>query len=400
MQNKLRENIAATLLASHKPHYVLECATGVGKSYLALQKMAQLYSPECKVLIVIPRNVLIQNWIEEFKKWNYEDMLNNVTFVTYVSFPKMMGTWDIVIADEVHHLSERCREALAKGFHIKHFLGLSATISKEVKGFLIEFFWQKHVEWIKVNTKKAIDAECLPDPTIFLLPLTLNNTISDCLYVKKKAKKGENLRIVPYSKRWEYRNTNIGLAYKCTPRQYYTELSGLINWYKSKNYNPVMKNMWLQKAGERLKFLADQKIYIVNTILTELKDKRTIVFCGTINQSRDINAYMVNSKVGDDNLNKFNAGEINIISCVNMLDEGCNLTDCQVGVFDMLNSSDRMQVQKCGRLLRHSNPIIIIPYFKNTRDEEILNKMLEDYNKDKIKVMHSITELATYTNVL
>ncbi len=42
---------------------------------------------------------------------------------------------------------------------------------------------------------------------------------------------------------------------------------------------------------------------------------------------------------------------------------------------------ERMIVQKLGRLLRHPEPIILIPFFKNTREEEIVNKMCEHYNK-------------------
>lgn len=57
-----------------------------------------------------------------------------------------------------------------------------------------------------------------------------------------------------------------------------------------------------------------------------------------------------------------------------------NLVNCKVGVYASLNSSERMIKQKLGRLLRHSEPVIIIPYYKYTRDEEIVNKMLEDYN--------------------
>lgn len=172
----LRDNIKNILLNSIKKHFVLECATGLGKTYLALQKVSQLYSQDCKILIVIPRNVLIQNWIEEFKKWHYDDMLSNVTFVTYVSLPKMVGSWDIVCFDECHHLSERCRESL-KSFCINHALFLSATISKDVRQFInTKYNRYNELQWIKVGTKKAIEDDVLPDPTIILYPMTLDNT--------------------------------------------------------------------------------------------------------------------------------------------------------------------------------------------------------------------------------
>lgn len=70
-----------------------------------------------------------------------------------------------------------------------------------------------------------------------------------------------------------------------------------------------------------------------------------------------------------------------------------NLTNCRVGVYAVLNSSDRMIAQKLGRLLRHPDPVIIIPYYKGTRDEELVNKMLENYNPDLVTTISSLTEL-------
>ena len=70
-----------------------------------------------------------------------------------------------------------------------------------------------------------------------------------------------------------------------------------------------------------------------------------------------------------------------------MLDEGVNLTSCRVGIFANINSSERIVVQRIGRILRHKDPIIIIPYFINTREQEIVNNMLEGYNPDLIETM-------------
>jgi superfamily II DNA or RNA helicase len=76
-----------------------------------------------------------------------------------------------------------------------------------------------------------------------------------------------------------------------------------------------------------------------------------------------------------------------------MLDEGVNLSDCRIGVYAVLNNSERMITQKLGRLLRHSNPIIIIPYFLGTRDEELVNKMILDYNPELVKVINNVNQI-------
>ena len=52
-----------------------------------------------------------------------------------------------------------------------------------------------------------------------------------------------------------------------------------------------------------------------------------------------------------------------------------------------------MKIVVVKRLLRHKNPIIIIPYYVNTREEELVNNMIEDYNKDIVKTINNIKEI-------
>jgi superfamily II DNA or RNA helicase len=75
-----------------------------------------------------------------------------------------------------------------------------------------------------------------------------------------------------------------------------------------------------------------------------------------------------------------------------MLDEGVNLRDCQYGIFAMLNSSERMIIQKLGRLLRHKEPVVIIPYYVGTRDEELVKKMTENYKTTIINDLNSFKQ--------
>lgn len=45
------------------------------------------------------------------------------------------------------------------------------------------------------------------------------------------------------------------------------------------------------------------------------------------------------------------------------------------------------------RILRHKSPIIIIPYFKDTREEELVEKMIEEYNKDSIITIDNVNDI-------
>ena len=153
--------------------------------------------------------------------------------------------------------------------------------------------------------------------------------------------------------------------------------------------------VWQHLAGERLKYLADIKIPIIKDILRKLSHPRTITFCKTIQQAEQISRNCIHSKnpMSDRSYQDFNDRKINHIATVNILNENAKLVDCQYGIFGNLSSSEIIQVQRTGRLLRHKKPVIIVPYFDGTREAEIVQKMFENYNKDYIKTIHSIQEI-------
>lgn len=379
-----REELTSKFLTSTSNHFVLQLPTSYGKSYMALQKANQWYKKDCKILIVIPRNVLIDNWKDEIKKWKYNKMLPNITFTTYVSLPKHCGNhWDICICDEAHHTSERCQDAM-RYLDVTHFIGLSATLKKEILFFFTTKF---HPEIIKVAVKDAIESSVLPDPKIILIPIKLDN-ITVNQVIKKNIKKNTDLacvKTIGYAEKWKYKGYKGPLHILCTQRQYYNDISNLIEWYKKNSSTSArMKNMWLHKAGERLKWLAEQKKTIVKELLKELKNYRVLTFCQSIEQSETLGCPCVNSKIGTANLEKFNAKKIKHIASIDMLNEGLNPVDCKIGLFQMINSSQRLSIQKIGRILRHKEPVLIFPYFIESREEEIIKEIVQDYNPELI----------------
>lgn len=391
-----REEARGEILLIESPNILCELPTSFGKTKIALDLMQMRfptieYTIDTKILVVIPRLVLIDNWKDEFKKWGYERYLPYVEFVTYVSLPKKAGSWDMVIFDEVHHLSARCREAL-ESFTIRSSVMLSATVGRDMKKELKVLFPDLYV--YKVSTKQAIQEEILPDPRVYLIPLTLDNIHSNYEIIKNKSQKVE--LVIPYAQKFNYAKVkNRRIVIRCTQRQYYDDMSAMIAWYKKKMFNEVFKNLFLRKSGDRLKWLSEQKSSFVRRLLDQLDGQRTLTFCNGIPQTEELGKYCINSKnkASEENLHKFNEGKVDHITACNMLDEGMNLVNCRVGVYAVLNSSERMIKQKLGRLLRHPDPVIIIPYFKGTRDEEIVGKMLEDYNPELVSTITNLTEL-------
>lgn len=394
-----REDARGEILQIENPNILCELPTSFGKTRVALEIMKKRLSHlshyktnPIHILIVIPRLVLIDTWKDEFKKWKMSEYLSFVEFVTYVSFPKKVGIWDMVIFDEVHHLSARCRD-IVPDFIIKNCVMLSATVGRDIKKELKALFPDLYI--YRVSTKQAIQEEILPDPRVYLIPIPLDTTNACFEIVKNKSQK---IKLeIPYVDKWRYANIkNRRIIIKCTQYQYYNEMSSMISWYKKKSFNETFKNLFLRKSGERLKWLSDQKTKYVKYILLLLNSQRTLTFCNGVPHTKELGEYCINyenKKSNDENLRKFNEGEIDHITACNMLDEGINLVNCRVGVYAVLNSSERMIKQKLGRLLRHPDPVIIIPYFKGTRDEEIVDIMLEDYNPELVTTVKDLKEL-------
>ena len=59
-----------------------------------------------------------------------------------------------------------------------------------------------------------------------------------------------------------------------------------------------------------------------------------------------------------------------------------NLVNCQIGIYANIGSSEIVEIQRLGRTLRHKNPLLIIPYYVGTREEEIVKKMTRNYNEE------------------
>ena len=373
---------------------LLEAATGLGKSKISIDLINWIAdsvykSRKPKMLLLVAKIVHKQTWKDEFKKWGGINV--DVTMECYESLHKHTGEFfDFVVLDECHHIASEARMEALKTIKYGYMLGLSATIPRNVKAF---FRYHYHSEVVSCDIIEAIDSEVLPEPTILLFPLEVENTrMSETIELNPKAKgpvvHGE------YKDYWKLKKQKVHAILKCTQKQKLMDLDKTIEWYKKKAMiNPAMKQTWLFMCGKRLEFLADCKLGWVKAILHHLDKERTITFCKTIAQTEHLGKNCIHSqnkdatKVYDD----FNAKKINHITAVNILNENANLVDCRYGIFCNITSSEIITSQRQGRLLRHKDPIMVIPYYKGTREEELVLKGVEGFKS--IKTIHSIQEI-------
>lgn len=396
-----REEIYSECLTKlEKSDFVLlELATGFGKTRNAILLINHLVETKYQgkhtsMLLLVAKIVHKQTWKDEFKKWGGINV-DDLTIECYESLKKHEHeSFDFVVMDECHHLNSDKRLDLFSTLTYGNIIGLSATIPKKLKQY---FQYQYHAEVVTCNIVDAIEDEVLPEPQIILYPLQLDNTRpTESIEVNPKAK--GKTHYGNYNELWKYRKMKVHAIISCTPRQKVNEYNSLILYERNRymrTRQEFLKNKWLFDCGERIKYLANLKNNIVLSILQRLEKERTITFCKTIEQADILGKYSIHSKNKDSDIiyNSFNAKKINHIVSVNVLNEGANLVDCKYAVFANYSASESIGPQRIGRSLRHKSPIIIMPYYESTREEEIVQEMIKDFNKDFIKTVHSLKEL-------
>lgn len=356
---------------------ILELITGYGKTKIAIDVANKICNKlknrqiSAKVLILVAKSIHKATWVEEIKKWGGLNT-ENVVIECYESLHKYQNdVFDIIIMDEQQHLSDRRKEILRTITINEALIGLSATIKDEMREY---FKCRYNAYFIQCDLREAIDNNILPEPEIYLYPLDLDST--KVTYTTKR-----------------FKNT-----LKTTQRGYYNNLNYMTNWYKEKYYsthNPRIQNLWRFTAIKRFVWCSEQKESVVKEILDKFKNYKTLTFCSSIEQSKRLGKYNINSKNKDSikNYNMFNSNKIKHITAVNILNENANLNDCRIGIFCNLNASEIITKQRCGRLLRHKKPVIIIPYFNNTRESEVVEDMIKDHNTEHIHIIKNIDEI-------
>lgn len=378
---------------------LLELATGFGKTRNAILLINHLVETKYQgkhtsMLLLVAKTVHKQTWKDEFNKWGGINV-DDLTIECYESLKKHeYESFDFVVMDEIHHLNSDKRLDLFSTLTYGNVIGLSATIPKKLKQY---FQYEYAAEVVTCSIVDAIEDEVLPEPQIILYPLQLDNTRpTESIELNPKAK-GKTY-YGNYNELWKYRKMKVHVIISCTPRQRVNEYNSLILYERNRymrTRQDFLKNKWLFDCGERIKYLANLKNNIVLSILQRLEKERTITFCKTIEQADILGKYSIHSKNKDSDIiyNNFNAKKINHIVSVNVLNEGANLVDCKYAVFANYSSSEICSAQRVGRSLRHKSPVIILPYYETTREEEIVNTMIESFKEESIHKIYSLKEL-------
>lgn len=430
-KNKMtREEVQkkALLLSKDNPYIILQYATGVGKSCAMINILENILinNPDLKGLLLEPEIALKKNIKIEFAKFGKENLLNNTEIMCYMSFPDVVNQYDFLILDEGHRCLSELRQDALNNQNPKFVIILSATLSSyQIKTFEKLFNCDFLVH--KVTLKKAIEWGILPKPNICVFSLKLDEKNINCQYEFTRGKKDKRITITveKESYKWKYikdkeNYPNLNLIVNCTEKQKYDQLSYLAEKAKelyikkeseykelekeyidnNKKFDDKLKKLesgldyfkknWFYSELVIKRFLAEIKTPYLDEFLKDAQQNRFIAFLGSVSQAKELadkhggTAISSEEKKSQEFIDKFNNKEISNLYCVGMLQEGANLKDIEIAVIGQLDSGNRAFIQKMGRGLRSENPEIYIFYFKDTKDEEYLEKALKELDENMV----------------
>lgn len=298
----------------------LVMGTGVGKSKIAIDIKESLGG---KWLLVVPTQKLRdEGWKNEFEKWGYKFDLDRVC---YASLKNVEQAYDGIILDEAHNITINNSEYFQK-YSPKYVVGLTATYPDPTRDYdkyqtLLEIAPPVLTYTLEQGVKDGIIAPF--DIKIIEVPLDSTDK-----YIHVKTKKYD---------------------FHTTEAKNYESIDSKIRKIMFSGKTPP-KFMFM----ERMRFLYNlkSKEKIAKKIKETLKDKRVLLFTGSIEQADRICEYSYHSKSGDEGFNLFKEKKINHLSCVDALNEGHNLPEIDCGIMTKITSNPLTTIQRIGRLVR------------------------------------------------
>jgi superfamily II DNA or RNA helicase len=339
----------------HYQKVFLNFATGTSKTLASLL----CTNKDFKVLIVIDKRIRESNWKLEMLKWGIDE--SKYTFTHYRSLEKHKDIeYDTIIADEADIISEANMAVLLQ-MKINKFIGLSADATKEKLELLDNLKLKK---WT-VSLSQAIKQCLLPTPIVNIVSIDISKVKEKFNY----ARFGKVLSLT---------------ATECLKAieedlDYWKKQCETIGWGSAAKPSYPAINA-LRTGGKRKKLFEGIKLIQVKKLYEQNKHLRGILFLGSIEVVDTFPNGIHSKKSTAENaelIQKFNDGEINILSSQNVLVRGQNLYGVNYAILGSIDSSTVKVNQMVGRALRTENSVIYIPIVKNTKDETNLNKFLD-----------------------
>lgn len=318
-------------------------ATGVGKSYCAIQASLMLlkYKSDAVIKIVVPTEVLRKQWIDDYinpyklAKNCIVEIIN--TTITYKS------KCDLLIIDEVHIAGSEQFSKVFESVTYNMILCLTATIERLDGKEIIIKKYAPVCDTITLN--EALENEWISPVKQYLVLLDVD--LTEYKAIDKK-----------FNSYFAFFDFNWYNGQQCLSDWKFRNA-----YARQMNVSPkdVMKISadWMRQVQLRKKFIAShpKKIEICQKILNARKNKKCITFSSTIEDAEKIGCdFILHSKqkkaLNKEILDKFNACKSGSIASSKALTTGVDVKGLSVGIIMNVNSSKIVKTQSIGRVCR------------------------------------------------
>ena len=329
----------------HNKRGAVVMPTGAGKTIFAMKIIEKVNSP---AFIVVPTLDLVDQWKKELKKAFSIDIgeftgnkktLEPITVSTYnsayINASYLGNKFKLLIFDEVHHLPSESFRHIAEMFASPYRLGLTATFERDDK---------LHEELPKLIGEKIY--EISPEP------LT-GEYLADFETKKITVEFSEQEQEEYNNAQSTFKNYLISRNIKMRGPKDYQKIV-----MRSGRDLEARKAILARNKGEKLAFNSKNKINELAKLLD--KDNRTIIFTKYNDMvykiSKQFLIACITHKTKKDErkeiLKKFKEGIYCSIVSSQVLNEGINVPEANIGIILSGTGSSREYIQRLGRILR------------------------------------------------
>jgi superfamily II DNA or RNA helicase len=363
------QNAALDYFKEHN-QCIFEAATGTGKTFLTIALIKYVLSehPDYKVLIVVPKNVILEDtWYKELaSQFSLVDIglyygevkeESRITITNMQNIHRLnLGEYQFHIYDELHnYMTSRMLIHLNK--YSAYKVGLTATLHRK-----------DYAHWR------------------VMLPFGFNK-------FQYSLEEGVEDNILS-----KYHFHNIGIKMPIEEFEEYQAVDQKISFLsilrKEKKWNDEDKRSLYKLIDKRRKLLglSKQKMNALGIVKDKIKDKKIIIFneynasaplCYWALLEYGFSPCIFNTdlpkKKRMQNLDDYREGKFDTIITTRALDEGYNLPKIDVAIILCGGNSDRQMIQRVGRALRKkdTDTHIFQIYFIDTIEEEYSYKRYE-----------------------
>lgn len=350
---------------------IIEAVTGAGKTRVGLRAASEVYADGGSVVVVVPTVDLLHQWHAQLEAelgtrvgllgdGSYDTLWCNRVIVATVHSARTNpyrlapGTPGLLIADEVHRFAgEANRLGLDADFEFR--MGLSATYERQDglhEEVLLPFFGGLvfSLGYERASSDGVIAGVRIALVGVDLLP-------------------GERAQLEEYdeivSAAWSRLVHGLGVTPEPFQR-FISEVQSLVDG--GTREQGIAAGRYMKAVSDRRRLLAEtpQKRATLRSLEGAIADAdRTLVFTTTIDSADDIATDLVklgrraaahHSKVEKEDrrarLRRFGAGEIEVLTTAQTLNEGVDVPAADLGIIFGGSKQRREMVQRMGRVLR------------------------------------------------